>query len=644
MTYARSKTRKFLFDYFNDNELTNLCFDYFPLVENNFTLGMGKDQKIRELIVYCENRGKTADLLAAVERERPDLYAEELKVDQERPLPKPVSTRSERKPNQIFLSHSSEDAEIASQLATMLRQNGWKIWMAPDSIFPGEKWAEAINRGLEESGIFLLLMTEAVLRSRWVKSETNFAIEMEHRGEMRFIPLAHDNVEYPPLWRGYQWIPFSTLSQANLDVLLATLAGQKIVSPAAETIVQNELIKDQPPVQEPVTNRVNSDQPKFIEKTFYGLPVWSWGISLIVILAIGAWQIFGFWGEGSIPTVQNRLSSDFFCGNVAVAVDDADGDGLSAAEESIADTDPENGDTDGDQLCDGYEINFSGTNPNEIDSNGNGVNDFDTVFPDGIKSLNPTAPAIVNGHEWIEISAGSFLMGANDEDQLASNDEKPQHSLSLDTFWMSQYETTNGQYKLFVDAGNAQHAPTPNCNVWGSDGTFPERLEDHPIVCVTWYDAIAYVEWLANETGDDIRLPSEAEWEKAARGEYGLIYPWDDAFDGTRINCNFEGCPQSGFNGTLPVGSFPDGASPYEVEDMAGNVWEWTRSYYTPYPYVATDGRENASLGEGFNWVLRGGSFLNTEENFRGSHRTGVEPGAQIHDFGFRVVNWSGGD
>ena len=213
MTYARSKTRKFLSDYFNDNELTNLCFDYFPLVENNFTLGMAKDQKIRELIVYCENRGKTADLMAALERERPELYADELQEAEELPTPKPSHKKPERNSNQIFLSYSSEDADLATELGEALRQNGWEIWMAPDSIHPGEKWAEAINRGLEESGTFLLLMTESVLSSRWVKTETASAIDMEHRGQIRFIPLAHDDVEYPPIWRNYQWIPFAALNE-----------------------------------------------------------------------------------------------------------------------------------------------------------------------------------------------------------------------------------------------------------------------------------------------------------------------------------------------------------------------------------------------------------------------------------------------
>ncbi len=113
---------------------------------------------------------------------------------------------------------------------------------------------------------------------------------------------------------------------------------------------------------------------------------------------------------------------------------------------------------------------------------------------------------------------------------------------------------------------------------------------------------MAYAKWLAERTGQPWRLPSEAEWEKAARGTDGQIYPWGDTFDASRANTD-----EGKKGGTTPVGSYPSGASPFGALDMAGNVWEWTNTVYKPYPYVATDGRERLDSTE--NRVLRGGSW-----------------------------------
>ncbi|MFT5196077.1 MAG: sulfatase activating formylglycine-generating enzyme [Cellvibrionaceae bacterium] len=548
MTYSRSKTRQFLSDYFNDNELTNLCFDYFPLVENNFTLGMGKDQKIRELIVYCENRGKTDGLVAALERERPELYEHELKEAFESPISRPLPKKPERNQNQIFLSHSSEDAELANELADALRKHGWELWMAPDSILPGEKWAEAINRGLEESGTFLLLMTRAVLQSRWVKSETNFAIEMEHKGEMSFIPLAHEAVELPPLWRGYQSIPFSILNKMNLEVLLATLDRRPVrVSPAAGPI--HASANNRQPIRETerktkkvASAQAPSAQTKTLGQAINGLPLWSWGAGIVVLLSVGivvllivfGLRFFGVIGGAAAysqlsPSVLDRV----YCENVFVVANDEDNDGLSAAQEAAVNSDPNNADSDGDGLCDGYEIDQSGTDPTVADSNGDGVSDFDHVFPDGNTEPDRFKPENVNGHEWIEIPAGPFTMGSTDDDPDAGEFEKPQHQVDLSIYWIAKHETTNAQYKLFIDAGgHSENIPRGQCEIWDLSGTYKDQFADYPVNCASWFDALAYAEWLGSETGYEISLPSEAEWEKAARGLDGNIFPWGNKFDG----------------------------------------------------------------------------------------------------------------
>lgn len=228
--------------------------------------------------------------------------------------------------------------------------------------------------------------------------------------------------------------------------------------------------------------------------------------------------------------------------------------------------------------------------------------------------------------EMVHIPAGEFLMGSDPKgDKDAYDDEQPQHRLPLPDYYIEKTPVTNAQYLAFVDA-TGQKPPSH----W-KDGKPPRNNEDHPVVWVTWNDATAYCEWLAEMTGEDYRLPSEAEWEKAARGMGGRIYPWGDEWDPKRCNTT------DGYQGgTTPVGRYsPDGDSPYGLVDMAGNVWEWTRSTYKSYPYDSKDDRENP---EGGSLALRGGSWRSTLRNARVSSRRFSLPDDFFNSIGFRVV------
>ena len=196
--------------------------------------------------------------------------------------------------------------------------------------------------------------------------------------------------------------------------------------------------------------------------------------------------------------------------------------------------------------------------------------------------------------DWVTVRAGVFLMGSDKEkDKFAYDDELPQHQVNLPVFRIARVPVTNAQYEKFVDATGYA---TPDH--W-QHGRIPPGKENHPVVYVSWHDARAFCQWAG------VRLPTEAEWEKAARGTDGRIYPWgNEPPDENR--CNFN----KNVGDTTPVGKYPKGASPYGVLDMAGNVWEWTSSKYQSYPYKADDGRESP---EGSDLrTLRGGSFLNS--------------------------------
>jgi len=196
-------------------------------------------------------------------------------------------------------------------------------------------------------------------------------------------------------------------------------------------------------------------------------------------------------------------------------------------------------------------------------------------------------------------------------------DESPQQEVILDAYNIDIYPVTNAEYKKFVDATG--HKPPRN---W-KNGTYPEGKADHPVVWVTWYDAQAYAEWVGK------RLPTEAEWEKAARGTDGRIYPWGNEFDKNKCNSR-----EAGIKDTVPVGSYPDNASPFGVYDMAGNVWEWTADWYDAYRGSLY---EFNRFGEKYK-VLRGGSWYDGADFVRCSARNSADPNFSFSTIGFRCA------
>jgi len=231
---------------------------------------------------------------------------------------------------------------------------------------------------------------------------------------------------------------------------------------------------------------------------------------------------------------------------------------------------------------------------------------------------------------FIEIPAGEFTMGEDTEI----------HRVALPAYYIGKYPVTVAQFRAFVEANPGFKVSDPDCL---------KGPANHPVVWVTWHEALAYCAWLTGVLRGrqaqhgalfsafagrkwTVTLPSEAEWEKAARGTDARRYPWGPDWDANRANCN-----EAGIGSTSAVGCFPGGASPYRVEDMSGNVWEWTRSLYREYPYVAGDGREDLKGDEAR--VLRGGCWRDDSPgHFRCASRGRGVPSCGLDYFGFRCV------
>ncbi len=241
--------------------------------------------------------------------------------------------------------------------------------------------------------------------------------------------------------------------------------------------------------------------------------------------------------------------------------------------------------------------------------------------------------------DMVFIPAGEFIMGSE-----VYEGEKPVHHVFLDAYFIDKYEVTNAQYKKCAETEMCY--PPDDTKYY--DLT---ELANHPVVYVNWEHAVSYCTWAGK------RLPTEAEWEKAARGKNGNIYPWGNSWDENKCNTgNYKGAltakiaKMSENSGTLPVGSLSECVSPFGVYDMAGNVWEWVNDWYDAFyyknqmnaPAAKVKPPENPQGPESGEYkVLRGGSWWESDADvFRGAARGDVEPpdGSTSYVFGFRCA------
>lgn len=240
----------------------------------------------------------------------------------------------------------------------------------------------------------------------------------------------------------------------------------------------------------------------------------------------------------------------------------------------------------------------------------------------------------VDQKEIILIPAGEFIMGTDKTDPENTQqrigtikplylDQQPQRRVNLEAFYIDRYEVTNKEYKRFVEA-----AQYPDYPAHWVEGTYPEGLADHPVTNVKWAQAMAYALWARK------LLPTEEQWEKAARGTDGRIYPWGNEYTKGMANLEIDGARQ-----TAPVGIYPKDVSPYGVNDMAGNVMEWTLDWYRAYPGSAY---QSQRFGKYFK-VLRGTGFQKAGHYFLEAYRyvffrTEVDPDEFFENVGFRCV------
>jgi formylglycine-generating enzyme required for sulfatase activity len=277
------------------------------------------------------------------------------------------------------------------------------------------------------------------------------------------------------------------------------------------------------------------------------------------------------------------------------------------------------------------------------------------VFCGNLDLLEPENNDSIIRPEMIFVPAGSFDMGDNFDE--GNSYERPVHTVNLDAYYIGKYEVTNTQYANFLnDVGKQSDGGPPWLDIYWSQidsvgGSYVPKsgFEDHPVVAVSWHGAVTYCDWLTTKTGNTYRLPTEAEWEKAARGDtsknaglgHQRRYPWGDNIDSSYANYDDNYTTPVGYYDGSLRGSYQtnDGSSPYGAYDMAGNVFEWCSDWYSSSYYSTSPTTNPLGPVTGSYRVLRGGSWYYGPYSLRSAYRSPYyHPTYTNSHIGFRCV------
>jgi formylglycine-generating enzyme required for sulfatase activity len=563
----------------------------------------------------------------------------------------------------VFLCHASQDKPAVWNLYRYLKQRGVKPWLDQADLLPGEDWEVEIPNAIYSSDVILVCLSKnSVDKEGYVQKEISFALDkaMEKPGKIFIIPVKLEECEIPKRLTRYQWVNlFGTDGRKRLLMGLNKRVSE-LVGEEVSPVIMEDLRKTRRDTQ-PVTGEVekqnivpDAESPKHVSSPVQTLE--------------------DLEREAAEKAEQERLDLEAMNASIKADREKAEREVIVRARQDKADREPYDplmAHTSQLAQGGGREKPKSAQTPFVTAAKPNlrllGIGGFiaaclliavfggnylisyfdalstDTpATPSSTKPGTPTAtrtsvpipPTLTpapgigstktsdkDGMVLVYVPEGEFTMGSD----TGSSDEQPVHQVYLDAFWIDQTEVTNAMYaRCVAEDGCTPPASTKSYSRNSYYGN-PE-FDNYPVIYVDWDQANAYCAWAGRE------LPTEAEWEKAARGTDERTYPW-----GEGIACsyaNYWGQDNGCIGDTAEVGSYLKGASRYGALDMAGNVWEWVSSLYQPYPYDATDGRED--LTSSGSRVLRGGSWDYVVNDVRSAYRVRLDPASTNSNFGFR--------
>ncbi|MBI5650532.1 MAG: SUMF1/EgtB/PvdO family nonheme iron enzyme [Chloroflexi bacterium] len=480
-------------------------------------------------------------------------------------------------PTRFFITHSWNDITFAKKLCDDLHASGLDGFLDERSIRPGESIPSRIERGLEDCDVYIPILSPAALASPWCDWEIDIAITLSRDATRNERP------RIMPVIAEKCRVPSRLRHLLYVD--FGNWRDEQIYHHALNVVLVNGFgvrAKPMPPVYAPSPYSVPAQTPSLPN---WLVPVGVVGVGVMLLCILIALGVNSFLNSPTPTPTQ-----------------------VSARAPTVPAPSPLPQPTATPRVT---------ATPRDGDTR--------AFLPDN-------APMMF-------VSAGDFKMGSDDADKDAASDEKPQHTVYLDAFWMDKFEVTNALYKKCVDAGKCSR-PSDTKSYTRSSYFGNAQFDNYPVIYVNWDQAKTYCEWAGK------RLPTEAEWEKAARGTDGRIYPWVGAFDGTRLNFCDKNCEFSwkdnnyddGYADTSPVGNYSRGAGPYGIMDLAGNVWEWVADWYDE-KYYATSPRNNPTgPSSGSSRGLRGGSWYNGQQDTRTAYRLRYGITYSGYDAGFRCA------
>jgi formylglycine-generating enzyme required for sulfatase activity len=489
--------------------------------------------------------------------------------------------------SQVFFSYSRKDSEFVDHLASDLEARGVDAWIDRGDIVAGEAgWRQQIVEAIKACNVFFIVLSPNSNASNNVNRELTLA----ERNNKVIIPILIKSAEIPDAMAyqlaGLQQLDFSTGTyEDNLGTLLKALERQGFIIQEPKQGSGESVV--------PLTRKKSPQEKNPLNK----IPVWGWIVAAIVlflVLGFGGYRVFGG-GGSSEPTATPTTEVAVVIEPTATEIISTETDTPTATPKPTATPTVEPEDT-----------------PVP-----------DTPTPTEIPSPTPLPQLWKDekGVEMVLIPAGSFIMGSNSFE----DNSFPAHTVETGEYYIDKYEVTNASYEKCVQEGACQ-PPRSSSSKTRAQYYENSDYDYYPVIWVNWDDAIAYCEWRGG------RLPTEAEWEKAARGDDGRTYPWGEDVGTECVEANY--WEYNGCGDTRAVGTTL-GESPYGVFEMAGNVWEWVQDDYNAYPGGKPSSISSSTVG---NKVIRGGSWTERDETIKTTYRSSFRPNRDANDIGFRCV------